>query len=122
MGDIGQRIVHLLFGQRAARPVGKAAGLVQIGLGDLFHQRFIARLFAKAADHRGHLRVEQGFGEHMALDKENLQILPGGVENLDCRLVAEQVIQRFHRHVRTLDRVDQHRVAILAGQGRLDQA
>ena len=122
MGHIGQGIVLLRLGQRAARPVGKAAGLVQIRLGDLLDQGFIADLFAKAADHCGDLGVEQGFREHAAFDKEDLQILAGGVEHLDRRLVAKEVIKRLHRHVRARDRVDQHRLAISAGQSHLDQA
>ena len=122
MGHIGQRIFLLRIAQRAARPIGEARGLVQRLMRDLLDQRLVAHLFAKSADHGGHLRVEQWLGEHPAFYEEDFQILPGGMEHLHRRLVPEQVIERFHRHLGPLDGVDKHRLARLAGQGHLDQA
>ena len=122
MGDIGHRIFGLRLGQRAARPIGEARSFIQIGLGDLFDQRLVAHLFAKAADHGGNLGVKQGHGKAIAFDKENFQILAGSVKDFHSRLVAKQIIDRFQRHIPALNRVDQDRFAILARQRHLDQA
>ena len=121
MGHVGDRIGLLRLAQRAVRPVGEARCLVEAFAGDLAHQRLVADLFAEAADHRGDLRVEQGRRKHLALDKEDLEILARGVEDLDGGLMTEQVVKRFQRQI--LDqRIDQHGVSGLAGKRKLDQA
>ena len=122
MGDIGQRIFALRRGQRAARPIGKAAGFIKVFLGNLLDQRLIADLFAKAADHGGDLRVKQGIGKDIALDEKDFQILARRVKDLHRRLVAKEVIERLHRHLRPFDRIHQNRVAVFARQRHLDQA
>jgi hypothetical protein len=45
-----------------------------------------------------------------------------GMEHLHRGLMAEQVVQRVHRHVGPLDGVHQYRLTRFAGQGHLDQA
>ena len=122
MCHIGQRIFLLRIGQGAARPVGKARGFVDLLLGDPLDEGLIADLFAKAADHRGDLRVKQRLGDHPGVDKEDLQILTRGMEHLDHRGVAEKLVKRGK--VNALgQRVHQDGGAIvLARHGKLDQA
>ena len=122
VGHIGQRIGLLCVGQRTAGPIGKARGLVQRLMRDLAHQGLIAHLFAKAADHRGHLRVEQRFGKDLGVDVEDLKILPCRVEHFDHRCVAEQIVKRLKRDA-VGQGIDQHGVAVVgAGHGKLDEA
>ena len=61
-------------------------------------------------------------GAYLAFNEEDFQILPGGMEHLHRRLVAKEVIERLHRHLRPFDRIHQNRVAVFARQRHLDQA
>ena len=89
--------------------------------GDLAHQRLVADLVAKAADHGGDLGVEHRFRQDIALDEEDFQILAGGVKDLDHAFVAHQLVKRIECDV-AREGIDQNRLAVLAGQGHLDQA
>ena len=58
MGDVGDRVMQLLVGERPARPVGEAVGLVGPVAGDALDQLVIGDAVAIAEHHRGHLGVE----------------------------------------------------------------
>ena len=63
-------------------------------MGDLARQGFVGRRIAEAAHHRRHLGVEQGIGQHAALQIENLDVLARGVQHLDDVGAADQVVER----------------------------
>ena len=95
MGDVGDRIVHLLGGQRPARPVGKAVGLVRPVAGDALDQLVIGNAIAIAEHHGRHLGVEDRVGNGAGLVPDDLDVLAGGVEDLQHRLVAHQIEERL---------------------------
>ncbi len=90
IGHVRQRIIELLVGKRAAAPVGKPRGLVEVLARNLLHELVIGNRIAKAADHCRHLRVENWRGDQIAQMKDNLDILPGGMEDLDDFLIGHQ--------------------------------
>ena len=94
MRHVGQRVVQLLLGQGPAAPVGEAAGLVDLGFGHARGQRVVGDLLAEAADHRRHLGVEQRLGQVAHQLEEDLEILPGGVEDLQHGRIVEQDEER----------------------------
>ena len=51
-----------------------------------------------------------------------VKVLPRGMEDLHCLFMAEKIVERVHRHVGPVNRVYENGIAILAGQGHLDQA
>ncbi len=87
---VAQRIGQLRLRQRTARPVGEAAALVQLLTQHLADQLFIADLIAKPGGHGGDLGVEQRT-RHGAQLVEDLHVLPGRVEDLQNRFVAQDV-------------------------------
>ena len=66
MGHIRQRVFDLPFGQGAARPIGKSLRFIKLGIRQFGHQRLVAHLITKAADHRGNLCIEDGNGQGTA--------------------------------------------------------
>ncbi len=117
MRHVRQGVVQLGLAQRPARPVGEAAGLVQVDAQHLAHQGVIGDLLAKARGHAGDLGVEQGHGDHAQI-VEDLHVLAGGVEHLFDSLVGEQGQER--REVDPVGQGVDHRA--VAGTGDLDQA
>ena len=118
MSHIRQRIGDLRLREGTARPVGEAGGLVHGDLADGLHQLPIADLIAKAADHGGNLRIEQGGGNHLGEIPHDFNILARCVEDLHDGLVGHQLIDRAH--VEPLGQgVHRHRLVI---GGELDDA
>ncbi len=75
MGDIGQRIFQLLLGQRAAAPVGKAGGFVDLHILGALHELVIGNRVAEATDHGRNLRVEDRVRDQLAKMIDDFQIL-----------------------------------------------
>jgi hypothetical protein len=125
VSHVGQRVAQLLRLQRTGRPVGEARALVEFRLADLAHQRFVADLVAISADHGRHLGVEDRRRHLAGADEEDLEILAGGVEDLQDFLVRQQVVDRLQvepvcQHV---DAGRRPRVGVVAvGRRELDQA
>ena len=118
MGDVGQRVVELLVGQRPVAPVGEARRLVEPRAGDALHELVVGNAVAEAADHRRDLRVEHRMRNQIAEMDDDFDVLPGGMEDLDHRLVGHQPEEGRQVDVRR-QRIDQRRHA---GRGHLDQA
>ncbi len=91
MDDIGQGIDDLALAQRACRPVGEAHGFVDARPGELGGQSLVADGVAEAADHGRDLGVEERAGDPAQHMIENLQVLAGGVEDLEQLRVGQQV-------------------------------
>ena len=87
--------MHLLFGQRPARPVGEAVGLVRPVAGDALDQLVIGDAVAIAEHHGGHLGVEDRMRNGVGLVPDDLDVLPGGMEHLQHLLVAHQLEERL---------------------------
>ena len=65
---------------------------------------------------------KKGSGRTPAVGLEDLEVLAGGVEDLDDVAVAEELVERVERQP-VGERVDQHRALVaLAGAGELHQA
>ena len=62
MGHVRKGIGQLRVGERAARPVGEAGGLVDLRLGEIVGELLVGHRVAVAADHGGDLGVEQRRG------------------------------------------------------------
>ena len=118
MSDIGERVIELLFGERAAAPVGEAGGLVDLHILDAADQLVIGHAVAKAADHRSHLGVEDRMRDQPAEMEDDLDILPRGMEDLDDIGVGHQREKRSEIEPGRL-RIDDHGQV---GPGHLDQA
>ena len=118
MGDIGQGVGQLAVGERTAGPVGEAAGLVELDLQHLADQGVIGDLLAETRRHPGDLGVEQRPG-HGAQVVEDLDVLTGGVEDLEHGLVAQDVEKRIELQVLGQG-IDTGLGAI--GRGHLDEA
>ena len=58
MGDVGHRVMNLLLGQRPARPVGEAVGLVGPVAGDALDQLVVGDGVAIAEHHGRDLGIE----------------------------------------------------------------
>ena len=95
MGDIGQRIDLLRLSERPARPIGKARRFVHLLFDDFAHQSLVSHLLAKAADHRGYLRIKKGRGKNFSVIPENFEILTGRMEHFHNRGVTKQAVQRL---------------------------
>ncbi len=95
MRDIGQRINQLLLAQGTSRPIGKARRFVDLRLGQLAHDGFIAHLVAEAADHRGNLRVEDGMRHGAREMHHDFHILPRRVKNFQHLFVVHQGKERL---------------------------
>ncbi|MNJ40008.1 hypothetical protein D3C77_348920 [compost metagenome] len=125
LGIEGRQVRHVAHGigqlgvaERTARPVGEAAALVQLLAQHLADQGLITDLIAEAGGHGRHLGVEQR-ARHGAQLVEDLHVLPGGVEDLENRFVAQDVEEG--RQIQPLG----HRVddgGVRRRSRRLDQA
>jgi hypothetical protein len=118
MGDIGQRIVELLFAQRPAAPVGEPRRLVDGRTGDPRDKLVIGDRFAKSANHRRNLRVEQRVRNQVTELDHDFDVLAGSVKHLDHRSVRHQVEKRFEINA-FRQRIDN---AFIFRTGHLDQA
>ncbi|MGY3649014.1 hypothetical protein ACVWW2_004305 [Bradyrhizobium sp. LM4.3] len=87
--------MHLLLGQRPARPVGKAVGLVGPVAGDLLDQRVVGDAVAVAEHHGRDLGVEHRVRNDVGLVPDDLDVLAGGVEHLQHALVGHQLEERL---------------------------
>ena len=118
VGHVGDRVGDLLFGQRPVRPVGEARGFVDLVAGNAVDELIIAHLVAVAADHGGDLGVEDRMRDGAGLVNEDLDVLPGGVEDFQHLLVGHQPIERRKVEPRR-ERINDRR---LVRTGHLDQA
>jgi len=115
---VAEGVDELLFRQGTAAPVGEAGAFVQVAAGDLLDQVDVAHALAEAADHGGDLGVEDRRRDESGLRIDDLDVLAGGVEDLDDARVRHQPVEG-----RKIDagrqRIDDR---LLAGAGELDQA
>ena len=95
MGDVGDRVMHLLGGQRPARPVGETVGLVRPVTGDALDQLVIGDAVAITQHHGRDLRIEDRMRNGAGLVPDDLDVLAGGVEHLQHRLVPHQFEERL---------------------------
>ena len=100
MGDVGQRIVELLFRQRPVAPVGEARRLVELRAGDLLDELVVGDAVAEAADHGRDLGVEHRMRDQAAEMEDDLDVLPRGMEDLGHRLVGHQLEERLQGRCR----------------------
>jgi hypothetical protein len=107
MGDVGERVGQLRVGERPARPVGEARGLVDLGLRHVVDELLVGNRIAVAADHGGHLGVEERLRQQAAEQPDDLEVLPGGVEHLHHALVGHQGEERREVEVGR-ERIDEH--------------
>ncbi len=91
---VADRVFELLRVERARAPVHGLIGLVVIALQDLLDQRPVGNGFAVAERHRRHLAVEQRAGDDARFLMHDLDILAGGVKDLEHRLVRHQRVKR----------------------------
>ncbi len=94
VGDVGHRVMHLVFGQRPARPVGKAVGLVRPMSGNALDQLVVGNGIAIAEHHGRDLGVEDRVRYDAGLMPDDFDILTGGVEDLQHFLVGHQRKER----------------------------
>ena len=117
MGDVGERVGPLLFGERPVRPVGEAGGLVEVDADDGADEVVVADAVAEAADAGGDLGVEDVLRHPAGELDEDFDVLPGGVEDLGHLLVGEELEER--REVEPgRQRIDQHRLVGVAACSR----
>ena len=90
MRHVGNRVVHLLVRQRAMRPVRKTMRLVRTMPGDALDQLVISDAVAIAEDHRRDLRVEDRLRDDAGPVPDDLDVLPGGVKDLQHVRVRHQ--------------------------------
>ncbi len=98
MGDVAERIVDLPLAQGTQRPVGEPRSLVEARARQPGDQRFVAHLVAETADHARHLGIEHRHRQAAREEVKDLQVLPGGVENLDGLGHIQQPEQRIEVH------------------------
>ena len=118
MGNVGERVSELCLGERAARPVGEARGLVDPRLGEVVGELLVGDRIAESAHHCRDLRVEQRLRHEFAEIPDDLEVLARRVENLHHRAVRHQRHERGEVHA-LRERVDKDR---LVRRGHLDQA
>ena len=95
VGNVGHRVMHLVFGQRPARPVGKTVGLVRPMAGNALDQLVVGNGIAIAEHHGRDLGVEDRVRHDPGLVPDDFDILTGGVENLQHLLVGHQCEERL---------------------------
>ena len=118
MRDVGQRVIELAVGQRAAAPIGEAQRFVDAGAGQLAGQGLVGHRIAEAAHHRRHLAIEQR-RRHLARKmQEDFHILAGGMKDFQHLRIVHQLEERGQIHAR---RHGVDRPGFL-GSGQLDQA
>ena len=108
----------MTLGKRPPAPIGKACRLVDIGFGDLAHQRFVGGGLTKAANHGRDLGIEERFGNDFCLMMKDFDVLTRGVENLHHLFRGEKTVKRGKVQPFGL-RVDN---GFAIGAGRLDKA
>lgn len=87
-------VVQLPVRQWSPRPIGEAGGFIQRFSGDLLYQRFITGGFAKTADHRRHLCIENGCRQFSCGMEKYFHILPAGVKDLQNIRIEHQIVKR----------------------------
>ena len=92
--DVIDRVLDLLIGQRAARPVGQRLGLGQRYAAERLNKRAIRNLLALAQKGGGDLRIENRSRQHAHGMEHDLHILRARVEDLDHALVGHKLGQR----------------------------
>ena len=92
--DVVDRILNLLIGQRAARPVSQRLGLGQRYAAERLNKRAIRNLLALAQKGGGHLRVKNRSWQHAHGMEHDLHILRARVEDLGHALVGHKLGQR----------------------------
>ena len=102
MGDVGDGVFDLLLGEGAPAPVGETRGLVQPGAVRPLHELVVADGIAESADHGSDLGIEDRVRDQAAAVIDDLDILPGGVKDLDDLLVAHQFEERLKVEIRRL--------------------
>jgi len=98
MGHVAQRILQLSLGQGAVRPVREARGFVDASAGQFAGQRLVADRVAEAADHRRDLGIDDRGRDVAGLMKEDLDVLPRGVEYLEDIRIDHQRVERREVH------------------------
>ena len=94
MGDVGDRVVHLILGQRPPRPVGETMGLVGPMAGDALDQLVVGDGIPVTEHHGGDLGIENRVRNDPCLVPDDFNVLTGSVENLQHLLVAHQFEER----------------------------
>ena len=92
--DVINRVLNLLIGQRATRPVGQRLGLGQRDAAKRLNKRAIRNLLALAQKGGGNLRIENRPWQHAHGMEHNLHILRAGVKDLSHALVGHKLGQR----------------------------
>ena len=87
--------MHLVVGQRPARPVRETVGLVRPVAGDALDQLVIGDAVAITQHHGGDLGIEDRMRNGAGLVPDDFDVLAGGVEYLQHRLVAHQFEERL---------------------------
>ena len=75
-------------------PIDGLIGLVVIAFQDLFNERPVGNGFAVTERHRRDLGVEKRAGDDARLLIHDLDILAGGMKNLEHRLVRHESVKR----------------------------
>ena len=92
--NVIDRVLNLLVGQRAARPVGQRLGLGQRNTTECLHERAIRNLLALAQKSGGDLRVKNRTRQRAHGVEHDLHILRAGVEDFGHALVGHKLGQR----------------------------
>ena len=95
MRHVGDRVGDLRLGERTPRPVREAQRFVEVVAGDALHQLVVGNRVAIAKHHGGHLGVDQRRRNEAGGVPADLDVLAGGVEDLDDALIRHQVEQRL---------------------------
>ena len=78
--DVIDRVLNLLIGQRATRPVGQRLGLGQRDAAKRLHERAVGNLLTLAQKGGGHLRVKNRTRQHAYGMEHDLHILRAGID------------------------------------------
>ena len=87
--------MHLVLGQRPARPVGEAVGLVRPVADDAFDQLVIGDGIAIAEHHGRDLRIKDRMRNDAGLVPDDLDVLAGGMKHLQHLLIDHQFEERL---------------------------
>ena len=109
VGHVAQGVDQLFRTERAPRPIGELARLVDLPLEHALHEIVIRDRIAEAERHGGDLRVEDRAGGVADQAIEDFKVLPGGVKHLhpvvggdqveegtDVQIFGQWVDQAFH--------------------------
>ena len=92
--DVIDRVLNLLIGQRATRPVGQRLGLGQRDAAKRLHERAVGNLLALTQKGGGHLRIKNRTRQHAHSMEHDLHILRAGVEHLGYALIGHKLGER----------------------------